>query len=311
MSDVSRLKDLLGQRFKYFNKYSNFDKCSSCSNTCCSQPISVDVSFVDLLSLSLMLQSKPSSIFKKFCRIGIHRDLDVIKQNSLAKFEVKVSLELVGPCPFLRENQCSIYSNGSIGRPASCSIFPEILSIHKTFDVDRKTFNEFNRTINYYSKVTPCVLDNHIPHERGIALLILNKFIFLEQAVTQLLALGSFPLIICLKEFCSSSDYDFKEFFEEEQVMSQTSISSVSKLNEEVGKYVLNTHPHIQRSLNFFLNSLDEKIDIYTAILEKIIKSPNALKYSSSVQEISTYYQLDQLIKQQSKNRSSYEQNIN
>ena len=29
-----------------------------------------------------------SSIFKKFCRIGIHRDLDVIKQNSLGKYEV-------------------------------------------------------------------------------------------------------------------------------------------------------------------------------------------------------------------------------
>lgn len=295
MSDNDDLKKLLSRRYSYFSKRSEFEKCSSCKNPCCNQPMSVDVSFVDIISLGKSLNKKPSEVFNDYCRLGIRRDPDILKQNTLGNYEVKISLELIGPCVFFDKGKCSIYNSGAIGRPAACSVFPEILSIHKSLPVNEKAQIDFEDAIKYYSKVAPCVLDNELTIERSVILLKINKFIYLEQAITQILAFGAHPVFLDLEPFFTNANHKYDEFVNPADVLSDEIALLIKEFTKEAEYYVFNAYPQIKKSLSGFLNLLDDNESFFTELIGGIIHHSNILDYSSSVDEIYDFFELDKL----------------
>jgi Fe-S-cluster containining protein len=281
MKTSPNLLQSLVTRHNFFNLGSEFNKCNTCQYKCCSSPISVDVSFADLLSLSEIWNKKPSQVFKDYCRIGINLDPDITNQHKLGKYHVKLSLELDASCPFNEDTKCSTYSYetpyGEIGRPVTCSIFPEILNIHKTFPIDAKTFSDYENTIEYFSENFPCVADNKVSKTRGQILLLLQNIINQEQALTQVMVFTESPAFLDTASIQKSMEEEFKIFFKEEKVLSMERINVTQKVTDGIRLFIEEEHPEIIKRLNRFLYLLDNNPLPFSDFLNKILDNPALL----------------------------------
>ena len=283
MNTSPELLKTLVLRHSLFNLGSKFNKCNDCQYKCCSSPVSVDVSFADLLSLAEIWDKKPSQIFKDYCRIGINLNPDITKQAPLKKHEVKLSIELDTGCPFHQKSQCATYSHmtdfGEIGRPITCSIFPEILNIHKTFPIDQKTFSDYEETIKYFSGNFPCVDNNEISIERGQILLLLQNIINQEQALTQTMVFAECPAYLDVEPLKQLMPKEFATFFKEENTLSMERIDVTDKVTDAIRSFISEEHPEIIKRLERFLFLLDTNPKSFTRFLKKIIDTPNILPF--------------------------------
>ncbi|NQZ57725.1 MAG: hypothetical protein HRT88_09720 [Lentisphaeraceae bacterium] len=279
MTQTRELLYLLVQRHSLFTHGSKFDKCGNCQYKCCSSPLSVDISFADLLSMSIVLDESPSEVFNNYCRIGINRDPDLVTACNLKPYEVKLSLELKASCPFHINNQCKIYhketAKGVIGRPVVCSIFPEIMAIHRTFPVDQQTFSDFEKSISYFSESFPCVKDNQVEFQRGQVLLYLKNLMDQELAVTEALVFGHSTFFIDVEELKDEAGFD--TFFGENIKLTHKRLDSVDEVSDRIRLFIQEKHLDLIKRLNSFLNKLEHSPTAFVAILEQLVDKPEIL----------------------------------
>jgi len=279
MIQEKKVLEILVQRHQQFTLGSKFDKCSNCQYKCCTAPLSVDISFADILNMALVLNETPAQVFDKYCRIGINRDPDLIRSYKLRPHEVKLSLELKTPCPFHINDMCKIYSKstsqGIIGRPVVCSIFPEIMNIHKTFPVDQQTFNDFENSIDYFSESFPCTKDNIVSFERGQTLLYLKNLMDQELAATEAIVFGHSSFFIDVSDLQNEAGFD--TFFTTEKRLSKKRLDSIDQVSDRIRQWLTSSKQPFLSSLKTMLNQLQHSPAPYISLLGQLVDTPALL----------------------------------
>lgn len=103
--------------------HANFRCDPACSRPGCKNPdMLVQVSIVDLLGIAMHLEEPVSTVYRRYCSLGLFPDerIDWIRV---------VALKLKKICPFLENDLCGIYPV----RPLPCILFPEYLMAEGKF----------------------------------------------------------------------------------------------------------------------------------------------------------------------------------
>ncbi|MBM4273833.1 MAG: YkgJ family cysteine cluster protein [Deltaproteobacteria bacterium] len=96
---------------------SNFHCDPACTRPGCkNQDLQIQVSIVDLLGAAMLLGEPVSAIYQRHYSLGLF-------SNERDDWIRMVAVKLKKPCPFLKDDRCSIYPV----RPLPCVLFPEYL----------------------------------------------------------------------------------------------------------------------------------------------------------------------------------------
>ena len=144
---------------------------------CWRADVAVEVTFFDLIRISLAYNNSVSILFFNHCYVGF-QDFEL---NPRYK---RIVSKLKKPCHFLQETICKVHES----KPLSCILFPEIHQLNGMM-------HELSRS-QIFSKF-PCIKDtNVISEKRSKALKKLKQISLRERALSCYLLFGTPSLII-------------------------------------------------------------------------------------------------------------------
>lgn len=194
------MRSFLKMRSGLFNQASTFKACEACDAKCCSNPFPIQVTVIDLISISLATGEDIDRIVNKYCQFAF------TLKDEKEPFKWRIGLGLKKPCPFLKSNRCSIYTvsaaNRYAGRPLACAFFPE--SYYSVENIpDEHRLNEYRLNAG---KAFPCVRGIQLSQDRREAVTELSHHFCFEESITELLFFGETPIIIDFEEVFSTME---------------------------------------------------------------------------------------------------------
>lgn len=277
--DTGKLLKMLDFRYSFFNRFSTFDKCSTCKYTCCSSPLSVDLTFADILSLSLITGLSCRELFDRYLQIGVNLDPIIAKSANLSGRQVKLSIELKTGCPFHQHNLCSVYGaqidDYRIGRPLICATFPENLSLQNTYKLKKNIHAVFAETANYFNACFPCINDNEMSKDRANIVLSLTNLFNQEVAATESLAFGESPFFLDVSD--AKLPKESVCYFDFEKQLDDNRLEIIPVATAAIRKHIYTTQANLINKLDTFLKSLDDHQLNYSELLGKMFDNPSLL----------------------------------